>query len=199
MLWSLEQGLAAPGRADWIRERYRQYEAGSVDEAVICGEMVQLYAGLREAQVREAARVYVKAAIEAEIFPEMAALVTTLREGGVELWAVSSTSAWVIEAGVWGDGPSGFGILRDRILAVEVAVEDGMITDRLLSVPTDEAKAEALERAGITRPDVVFGNSIHDAAMLSIAAHPFPVNPNAGLTALAAARGWRCFRPAPAG
>jgi len=195
MMWSLEQGLVAPNRAAWIAERYRQYEAGAVDEATMCGEMVQLYAGLREDQVREAARVYVKSGVEPEIFPEMAALVTTLREAGAEIWAVSSTSAWVIEAAVWGNGQSGFLIPPDRILAVEVAVEGGIITDRLLAVPTDEAKAEALERAGVLRPDAVFGNSIHDAAMLSIAVHPFPVNPNAGLSALAAGRGWRCFRP----
>jgi len=199
MLWSLDQGLVAPDRAAWITERYRQYEAGSVDEATICGEMVQLYAGLREAQVREAAQLYVRSGVEAEIFPEMAALVTTLREAGTQIWAVSSTSAWVIEAGVWGSGHSGFGIALERILAVEIAVENGIITGKLLAVPTDEAKAEALERAGVPRPDVVFGNSIHDAAMLSIAAHPFPVNPNAGLTALAAERGWRCFRPLPRG
>ncbi len=37
-------------------------------------------------------------------------------------------------------------------------------------VPTDEGKAGALARAGLSRPDAVFGNSIHDLAMLEIAA-----------------------------
>ena len=30
---------------------------------------------------------------------------------------------------------------------------------------------------GVTAPDAVFGNSVHDAAMLAIARRAFPVNP----------------------
>jgi phosphoserine phosphatase len=195
MLWSFEHGMVSPERRAAIEERYRLYEAGEVDEAAICGEMVQLYAGLPEAAIEEAARAFIKARIEPGIFPAMARLVDALREAGTELWAVSSTCRWVIEAGVWGDGRSGFLIPRERILAVEVAVEGGMITDRLLAVPTDDAKAEALVKAGLPCPDAVFGNSIHDAAMLAIARHPFPVNANAGLLPIAAERGWRCFEP----
>jgi phosphoserine phosphatase len=195
MLWSLEHGMVSRERRAAIEDRYRLYEAGEVDEAAICGEMVQLYAGLREAAVEEAARAYIQARIVPTIFPAMATLVDALRDAGTELWAVSSTNRWVIEAGVWAGGRSGFLIPRERILAVEVAVEGGMITDRLLAVPTDDAKAEALVKAGLPCPDAVFGNSIHDAAMLAIARHPFPVNPNAGLLPIAAERGWRCFEP----
>ncbi len=195
MLWSLEQGLVSAQRKNWIEERYRLYEAGSVDEATICGEMVQLYAGLREFDVREAARLYFEAGVEPLIFAEMASLVHALHQAGVEIWAVSSTSRWVIEAGVWADGHAALLIPPGRILAVEIAVEDGFISDRLLAVPTDEAKAEALQQAGVTHPGAVFGNSMHDAAMLSIARHPFPVNPNDALAALAGERGWRCFQP----
>ncbi len=195
MLWSLEHGMVSAERRAAIEERYRLYEAGQVDEAAMCGEMVQLYAGLPEILLEEAAHAYVQARIMPTIFPAMAILVHALRKAGTELWAVSSTSRWVIEAGVGANGRSGFLIPRERILAVEVAVEDGMITDLLLAVPTDEAKAEALVKAGLASPDAVFGNSIHDAAMLAIARHAFPVNANAGLLPIAAEQGWRCFKP----
>jgi phosphoserine phosphatase len=48
---------------------------------------------------------------------------------------------------------------------------------------------------GITSPDVVFGNSIHDAAMLSIARHAFPVNPSEELVRFSAERGWPVYYP----
>ncbi len=196
MLWTLEHGFVSSDRRDWIEERYRLYEAGSVDEATICGEMVQLYAGQRVEALRAAAHTYIQSEIVPAIFPAMAALVTALHQAGAEVWAVSSTGAWVIEAGVWAGGQSLFRIPPERILAVEVAEQDGAATDRLLAVPTDEAKAEALIRAGLPHPDVVFGNSIHDEAMLSIARKPFPVNANAALAKVAGERGWRRFEPA---
>jgi phosphoserine phosphatase len=195
MDWSIEHKLVSPQRAAAIEARYGLYEAAQVDEAAICGEMVQLYDGLSEAALEQAAQAYIAARIVPTIFPAMAKLVGALREAGTEIWAVSSTSRWVIEAGVGGAGPFGFFIPRQRILAVEVAVESGLATDRLLAVPTDEAKAEALVQAGLPHPDAVFGNSIHDAAMLAIARHPFPVNPTVALAAIARDRGWRCFQP----
>jgi phosphoserine phosphatase len=218
LLWSLEHGMVSPERQAWIKERYRLYEAGTVDEATICGEMVQLYAGLPVAAIRTSARAYYEARVVGHIFPAMAALVSALHDAGTELWAVSSTSKWVIEAGVWGDGRGRFQIPPERILAVEVAVEAAdqtaglfptggpgnapehgpvreLVTDRLIAVPTDEAKAAALAVVGLAHPDAVFGNSIHDAAMLAIARDPFPVNPTPGLRELARLQGWRLFEP----
>jgi phosphoserine phosphatase len=62
-------------------------------------------------------------------------------------------------------------------------------------VPTDEGKVASLARVGITRPDAVFGNSIHDLAMLEIAANAFSINPSAGLLEAAARHGWGYYRP----
>jgi phosphoserine phosphatase len=111
----------------------------------------------------------------------------------VELWAVSSTNKWVVSEGV-----RPFGIPEERVLAAEVKVAAGLITSELLDVPTDAGKAAALKRVGLARPDSVFGNSIHDLAMLEIAAHAFPVNPSPALLEAAARHGWGYFRPAAA-
>ncbi len=190
MVWSLEQGLVSRSTSDWMDTRYRAYVAGTVDEAQICGEMVQIYSGLREQELRSAAARYFNEHVQRHIFSEVAALVARLQKANIELWAVSSTNKWVVAEGV-----RNFGIPEERVLAAEVKVVNGMITSDLVDVPTGPAKAAALLRVGIPRPDAVFGNSLHDLAMLEIAAHPFPVNPSPALLEECAKRGWGYFRP----
>ena len=191
MSWSMEAGLLSRNASDWIDARHRLYRQDKVSELEICGEMVQVYAGLRDDELRRAAARYFAQQVESQIFPEMQALVADLHAAGAEIWAVSSTNNWVIEEGV-----RGLGIAPERVLAAAVHVHDGLITSDLVRVPTDEGKAEALRRAGLPHPDAVFGNSIHDAAMLAIARHPFPVNPTPALAEIAAQRGWTVFYPA---
>ncbi len=193
MVWSIEQGLVSRSTSDWIDNRHRAYRAGQVSELDICGEMVQIYAGLREEELQAAAGRYVEGHVRSRVFAEMAGLVESLRGRGVELWAVSSTNRWVVAEGV-----RAFGIPGQRVLAAEVKVSGGIITSELIDVPTDEGKAAALVRVGLARPDAVFGNSIHDLAMLEIAAHAFPVNPSPALLEAAARNRWGYFRPAAA-
>lgn len=190
MVWSIEAGLVSRNASDWIDSRYRLYLTGEVSETEMCGEMVQLYSGLQEAELRHAAADYFRSHIEAHIFPEMRTLIEKLRAGGSDIWAVSSTNNWVIEEGV-----SHFNIPASRVLAARVKVTDGRITSDLIDVPSGDGKATALHRAGIDSPDAVFGNSIHDAAMLAIARRAFPVNPTPGLLEIAADRGWTVFYP----
>lgn len=190
MNWSMEAGLLSRDATTWLDERHRLYRQGKVSEVDICGEMVQVYAGLRDEELHGAAQRYFAAHVETQIFPELQALIADLRAAGTEIWAVSSTNNWVIEEGV-----RRFGIPLDRVVAASVRVKDGVITSDLIAVPTDEGKAEALRRLGIPAPDAVFGNSIHDAAMLELARRPFPVNPTPDLAEMAAQRGWPVFYP----
>jgi phosphoserine phosphatase len=152
--------------------------------------MVQIYAGLREQELRAAAAQYVQEFVRPRVFPEIASLIAILRQAGVELWAVSSTNLWVVA-----DGVRSFGIPEDRVLAAKVRVTEGKIGSEIVAVPTDEGKAEALRQAGLPAPDAVFGNSIHDLAMLKIARCAFPVNPSPALKQAAAQHGWGYFQP----
>jgi phosphoserine phosphatase len=190
MNWSMEKGMVSRSTCDWIDIRYRSYMAGKVSEVNICAEMVQIYAGLREQELRDAAVQYVSEFVPAHIFSEMAALVAKLRQAGVEIWAVSSTNKWVVAEGV-----RQFGISADRILAAETSVVDGLLTSEVLDVPTDEGKAASLARAGLVHPDAAFGNSIHDLQMLEAARHAFPVNPSPALLEAASKNGWGYFLP----
>lgn len=191
MLWSIETGLVSRNAADWIDSRYRLYRTGEISEATICGEMVQLYTGLEETELRRAAATFVRSQIRPHIFPEMQRLITDLHATGCEIWAVSSSNNWVIEEGV-----REFAIPPERILCARVAVRNGLITSTLIDVPTDEGKAISLGGVDRGHPDVVFGNSIHDAAMLALARAPFAVNPTPGLLEIAAERNWPVFIPA---
>ena len=190
MDWSIETGLVSREMTDWINSRYRGYKRGEVSELTICGQMVQMYEGLREDEMRGAAREFFRYKIENNIFPEMLTLVAELQQRGTEIWAVSSTNNWVIEEGV-----RRFNIPGNRVLAACVACSGGLITQTLLDVPTDEGKVTALAGVGLTSPDAVFGNSVHDAAMLAIARRGFPVNPSPALIERSAAEGWAVYYP----
>ena len=193
MRWTIETGLIAPDVIAWLNGRYEGYNRGEVSELAICGEMVQCYRSLSIDALRAAAAEFFRSFIEPNIFPEMRELITELQAKGTEIWAVSSTCDWVIEEGV-----KRFNIPANRVLAAKVAAVDGLATDRLLDVPTDEGKVASLHGVGITAPDAVFGNSVHDAAMLAIAQKggAFPVNPSADLLKRSANEGWPVFYPA---
>ncbi len=191
MKWTIESGLVSREVVDFIDRRYRAYLRREVSELTICGEMVQMYQGLHEDEMRRVARVYFADLVRPRIFPEMRSLIDQLRALGTEIWAVSSTNNWVIEEGV-----QELGIPAHRVLAATVLVSGGIVTNQVIAVPTDEGKVTALHQAGVHTPDVVFGNSVHDAAMLAIAGRPFAVNPSPALAAHALEAGWPVFFPA---
>ncbi len=190
MVWSIEQGIVSRNASDWIDSRYRLYRAGKVSETAMCGEMVQIYVGLSEAEVRKAATAFFETHFTEKVFPEMASLVATLKERGTDIWVVSSTNNWVIDEGV-----RSFDIPPAKVISARARVVAGVITSDLVDVPSGEGKAASLIKAGIPAPDAVFGNSIHDAAMLQIARQAFPVNPTRGLVDIAAQHGWTVYYP----
>jgi len=191
MRWTMETGLLSQDMTDWLNTRYEQYKRGEVSELVICGEMVQCYHSISVDTLRAAAAEFFASHVERNIFPEMRELIADLQQNGTEIWAVSSTNDWVIEEGV-----KRFNIPANRVLAAKVEAIAGVATNRLLDIPTDEGKVASLHRAGITAPDAVFGNSVHDAAMLAIARGAFPVNPSPALIERSAAEGWPIYYPA---
>jgi phosphoserine phosphatase len=188
--WEIERGVVPPEVGDWARQRYAEYKAGTVSEVQICGEMVTMNRGVSNLAMQQAAREFFDEVVSHRIFPELQELTHKLTEQGCELWAVSSTNDWVVEVGA-----ERFGISRERILAVCVEIDNGFATDRLIRVPTDELKVVAI-RELIGKPmEAVFGNSVHDQAMLEIAKWPFCVNPNPDLEQIAQEHNWPVYWP----
>jgi len=188
--WEIERRLVSREVGERARARYKEYEAGNIGEEQMCGDMVAMNRGLSDEALQHAAEEFFDEVVSHRIFPEMLELTRRLAEEGCELWAVSSTNDWVVEVGA-----ARFGIPRDRVLAASVHIEDGHASDRLIRVPTDELKAVAI-REVIGKPmEAVFGNSIHDQAMLEMAKWPFCVNPNPDLERVARERGWTVYWP----
>jgi HAD superfamily phosphoserine phosphatase-like hydrolase len=188
--WELRRGLVSDEVVRWARGRYADYRAGKVSEDDMCGDMVTLHRGLAETDVIRAAAEFFDPHIAPQIFPEMQELVQRLQNSGCEVWAVSSTNEWVIR-----EAMKHFGIPKQNILAAAVEVEHGVITDRLIRIPSGEGKPRALQEVVGRVPDAAFGNSRWDAAMLKIAKRAFAVNPNPDLEKIAREHGWTVFFP----
>jgi phosphoserine phosphatase len=188
--WEIKQGVVPAEVGDAMRARYVEYKAGNVSEDEMCGEMVTMHKGMTEAAMMKAAADFMANAFPGQIFSEMQELVGRLRESGCEIWAVSSSNEWVIRVGM-----QAFGIADDHILATKVEIENGLITDRLVRIPSGPGKPKALREVAKKEIDAAFGNSRWDADMLSIAKHAFAVNPNPDLEAAARERGWTIYFP----
>jgi len=188
--YEIERGLIPPDAAQRILARYEQYKAGTVGELAMCGEMVTIHQGIAEKDIRALAAELFRTVIEPRIFPEMRELTHRLTAAGCQIWAVSSTNNWAIE-----EAAPSFAIPRERVIAACVEIENLCATDRLLRVPTDKLKATAIQELIGREVDAVFGNSIHDLAMLEITSHPFAINPNPDLEKIARQRGWTVYQP----
>jgi phosphoserine phosphatase len=188
--WEIRTGLVPAEVGQAMRARYAEYKASKVSEDEMCGEMVTMHRGMSEAMLMQAAREFMFHVFPGSIFPEMLELVRRLHDNGCEIWAVSSSNEWVIRAGM-----EKFGIAEDRILAAKVAVENGVVTDRLIRVPSGPGKPQALREAVRKEIDAAFGNSRWDTEMLATARHAFAVNPNPELEASARALGWTTYFP----
>lgn len=188
--WELKRGVVSDDVVRWARPRYADYKAGKVSEEQMCGEMVTMHSGLAESDVQRAATQYFDEKFVSQIFPEMRELVRRLHDSGCDVWAVSSTNEWVIRAAM-----KHFGIDEGKILATAVKIENGLITNRLVRVPSGEGKPRAIRDVIQKDPDAAFGNSRWDTDMLAIARHAFAVNPNPDLESAAGERGWTIYRP----
>ena len=189
--WELREGDIVSRALDRpLRERYAAYKRGEVDETTMCGEMVTMHRGVSELKMMDAAARFFDQFFVAQIFSEMRDLVRRLRQNGCDVWAVSSSNEWVIRAGM-----KHFGIPENRILAANVELDDGIVTDRLIRVPSGSGKSEALREAVQKEVDAAFGNSRWDTEMLQMAKHAFAVNPNPDLESTAREQGWRVYFP----
>lgn len=189
--WELERAIIPSDVEHWARARYAEYRAGRVDEEIICGEMVTIHKGISAEWMARFALEFFETRIRAKIFPEMLELTRRLVQANCDVWVISSTNQWVVNAGA-----SWFAIPPERVIAASVEIEQGVATGRLVRVPTDERKVEAVHELLPRTPDAVFGNSMHDFPMMELGARAFAINPNADLEKVARKRGWTVYQPA---
>jgi phosphoserine phosphatase len=188
--WEIRNGVVPAEVGQAMRARYVEYKAGKVSEEDMCGEMVTMHKGMSDVVLMGAATEFMTRFFPGSVFSEMKELVRRLQEIGCDVWAVSSSNEWVIRAGM-----KQFGIAEDRILATKPELEEGLVTDRLVRIPSGLGKSQALREVVRKKVDVAFGNSGWDADMLAVAKHAFAVNPNPDLEVTARQRGWTIYFP----
>jgi phosphoserine phosphatase len=192
--WEIKNGVVPAEVGLAMRARYADYKAGKVSEDDMCGEMVTMHRGLSDAAMMQAASEFMTRFFPGSTFPEMRELVRRLDESGCEVWAVSSSNEWVIRAGV-----KSLGVAENRILAAQAALERGIVTDRLIRVPSGPGKLQALREVVTKDLDAAFGNTRWDTEMLAAATHPFAINPSPDLEATARELQWTIYFPDGAG
>jgi phosphoserine phosphatase len=189
--WEIRTGVVSAGIGRAMRDRYAEYKLGHVSEDEMCAEMVTMHKGMSEATMMQVAEQFMTGPFTGKVFDEMRELVARLRERGCDIWAVSSSNEWVIRAGM-----RPFGILEDRILAAKAEIDNGVVSDRIVRMPSGPGKPLALRGVlGGQRLDAAFGNSRWDTEMLAMAAQSFAVNPNPDLAITARQRGWTIYFP----
>jgi len=188
--WELKRGVVSDEIVRWARARYADYKEGKVSEDQMCGEMVTLHQGLKEADVLALGRQFFEENFVSRIFTEMRELIARLHATGCDVWAVSSTNQWVIR-----EAMPYVGIGPEKILAASAEVRDGIITGNLTRMPSGPGKPKAILEVIGEVPDAAFGNSRWDADMLTLARYPVAVNPNPDLEKLAREKAWSIYWP----
>lgn len=122
--------------------------------------------------------------------PAMVGLVKGLSEAEYEVWLVSASNAWVIEAAAPFVGGK-----VEQVLGMRVEVDGTTLSDRLvLPLTCNQGKVDAIAQRLGRAPDLAVGDSLGDLEMLEAAKLPLVVGrydkPNADLPRLAASRGW---------
>jgi phosphoserine phosphatase len=188
--WEVKNAVVPSEVGRAMRARYAEYKAGKVREDEMCGEMVTMHKGISEDVLMQAASEFMAHVFAGKIFPEIRTLIHRLHEAGSEVWAISSSNEWVIRAGM-----KAFAISDDRIVATKPVLENGIVTDRLVRIPTGPGKVQALREVVGKEVDAAFGNSRWDTEMLAFAKRAFAINPNPDLEAISRKRGWTVYFP----
>ncbi len=146
---------------------------------------VQVMAGLTEEQVNTWCRQL--AAAWPNYRAAMRGLIAGLQAEGFETWIVSASNRWVVHAGA-----PHIGIPQDKVLGIETAVEDGLLTTRpIYPRPCNQGKVDAIQKHIGVRPCFAFGDSMGDFEMLAYSEQPLVVGrrDQAGNALLQQARG----------
>jgi phosphoserine phosphatase len=125
------------------------------------GWAVQCMAGLAEGDVVTTSRAAWRAHRD-QVPGTILALLDWCDARGLERWIVSASHRWAIE-----EAAADLGFAPERVLAMEVEVEDGVLTSRLKRpLPNGAGKVSLIEAHVGRRPWMAAGNSRHDLEML---------------------------------
>jgi phosphoserine phosphatase len=188
--YALDGGFLLPeqeqaGRAALLA--YRRGELLDGEDGASCQAAAEILAGLSEAFVAANTRDFIHAHFRNRMIPQVRDWVRRLQAAGVHCWVVSGTNQWLIRAGA-----EMFDIPPERVLAIANVVRDGRLTAELRRPFTFRKGKAAAIRAALPRPpEMAFGNTANDIAMLECATRlAVAVEPDEELWKVAEQRGW---------
>jgi len=180
-----------------VYDLFSAYEARvAADPADGYAWAVQLMAGMAEAEVAERAAGFARRYLPPRRLDGMATLVAAALRHGTAVHVVSASNSWVVRAAV-----DLLGLPSARVSGVEVAVEGGLLTDRIIPPVTYRGGKVAV--LGGRRPTLASGDSLGDLELLRTAELALvvrqPSTTTAGVLAEAEARGWLVHDPRAVG
>jgi phosphoserine phosphatase len=178
--------LGTPPDVDTVWAEYEARVAKNRSEGYAW--CVQCMAGLAESDLKRWCRQLAHA--WPNYRPQMVELLKGLRGAGYDVWMVSASNGWIIEAS------AGFvGCDAAHTLGIRVETAGGVLTDKVVSpVTCNMGKVDAIVKRLGRKPDLAFGDSMGDFEMLESARLPLVVGrhdkPNAELPKVAREKGW---------
>lgn len=125
----------------------------------------QVMAGMKESDVKALAKDFFENHFKQNVYPAQKALIQRLQAAGVEVWIVSASNQWIVEAGA----PS-LGVPLKRVVGVRLDVVKGLVTANIVPPMTfRQGKVDAIQKYINKTPVLVSGDSITDYEMLRIA------------------------------
>lgn len=185
---------AAPGG-----DAFAHYEALCQQSKTIgYAYAAQAMAGIPEARLQALAAAYFKDHFQQNIYPAQKALIARLQQAGVEVWMVSASNQWIVDAGA-----PYLGVPLNRVVGIRLAVDSaGLITETVVPPVTyRQGKVDAILKYIGQQPILVSGDSMTDYEMLVYAKQlRLVINPaergvsGGNITDLAQEHGWHIQR-----
>lgn len=170
----------------------RYHEMLEKDRVTAYAWLVKMMSGVPEDQVRRWARAFFRVSFARRVYRPQRALIRRLREAGWDIWIVSASNLWIVQAGA-----PYLGVEPEHAIGIKVRVENGVLTQDLdYAVPSGPGKVQAIEAFIGKRPDLVSGDSIIDRDMLEYSQGLallilYPSNPQQEeIRRIARERGW---------
>jgi len=167
------QHLEFPPFADTILDWYfGQIDNGKVIKA--CADIVRLFAGFKETEVRTFARLTFeteRAALRGRrslgkrqvpggvrFLREAVDLLNEAKAKGLEVWAISGSSRWSVEPVF-----EALGIPSERVIGIEMETTAGTVTpSEILPIPIRQGKVDAMKARKLPMPVLVASDSRND-------------------------------------
>lgn len=181
------------GRSDVLKSAYAQftYLSSGADHdqmEAMRHYMSELVKGWDVDTVRRIVAETLDDIVDPAVYEEAVDLIEEHKDAGRDVIIISSSGTEVVE-------PIGERLGVDRAIGTQVEIVDGRYTGEILFYAYGEGKADAMRALaaenGYDLADCyAYSDSMTDLPMLEVVGHPYAVNPDAPLRAIALERDW---------